>query len=94
LERQLTEIFDTKIDLMKKMKYCWGQYVAHEEDVFCRKEKWERDFSTKIMLVMRDNTNVLLCFKPTNTENNRTLIHPTTVVMLQRVEYISNHEGG
>jgi hypothetical protein len=71
-ERQLVEIFDERIKQVLEMKSKWGHYVTFSEDRALRKPFWEEDFRY-IRLVMWDNTNVLLCFKPTCAEAQRNI---------------------
>jgi hypothetical protein len=69
-ERQLADIFDSKIKQVLEMKAIWGHYCTFQEDQALRKEFWEEDFR-HIRFVMWDNTNVPLCFKPTCAEAQR-----------------------
>jgi hypothetical protein len=57
--------------MVVRMKSCWGHYVTHKEDCDIRQQKWNtHPFITK-RLVMWDNTNVPLCFKPSDAEAQR-----------------------
>jgi DDE superfamily endonuclease len=69
-QRQLTDIFDSKLNIIKGMRDIWGNFATHLEDKHLRTSKWENEFSTS-RLVMWDNTNVLLCFMPTDAEAQR-----------------------
>jgi hypothetical protein len=69
-ERQLSDLFDKKIQLIKRMRLVWGRFATYNEDKDLRQVKWESDFSTS-RLVMWDNTNVPLCFLPTDAEAQR-----------------------
>jgi hypothetical protein len=53
-----------------KARNTFGYYVTYNEDLVLRQSKWDQHFSTK-RLIMWDNTNVPLCFMPTDAEAQR-----------------------
>jgi hypothetical protein len=71
-ERQLTQVFDNKIEKIKKMRLVWGLFASLQEDQDLRMAKWESDFA-KSRLIMWDNTNVPLCFLPRRKHNGTRL---------------------
>jgi hypothetical protein len=67
----LREIFDNKTDIVKRCCFLqWPRFVSFDEDISHRKQKWD-DFYYGKRLVMWDNTNINMCFKPTVFETQR-----------------------
>jgi hypothetical protein len=66
-ERQLSDLFDSKVLKIKKMRLVWGSFATLKEDKDLRLPKWESDFSHS-RLIMGDNTNNPLCFLLTESE--------------------------
>jgi hypothetical protein len=71
-QRQLADIFNAKIKLMKDMRSVWGLFTTYLEDKDLRMSKWEAEFALS-QLVMWDNTNIPVCFMPTDAEAQRNM---------------------
>jgi hypothetical protein len=69
-KRSLLDLFDVKVKQINEFKSRWGVYATYQEDKDLRQSKWETEFGQH-RLVMWDNTNIPLCFKPTDAEAQR-----------------------
>jgi hypothetical protein len=69
-ERHLATVFDEKIKLIIQAKKDFGLFVTYQEDKYLRQQKWETHFATR-RLIKWDNTNVPLCFMPSDAEAQR-----------------------
>jgi hypothetical protein len=69
--RQLRRIFDVKTAIVKRcVLKRWPRFATFDEDVELRKPKWT-DYYYQKRLIMWDNTNINMCFKPTSFDIQR-----------------------
>jgi hypothetical protein len=66
----LRKIFVNKLTIHIKCLASWPRFVTYDEDLFFRKTKWDIHYSGK-RIVMWDNTNVPLTFKPLTADAQR-----------------------
>jgi hypothetical protein len=56
--------------MINNVKIKWGIYITYDEDKDIRQPKWNTEFNNQ-RLLMWDNTNIPLCFMPTDAEAQR-----------------------
>jgi DDE superfamily endonuclease len=67
----LREIFDFKTAMVKTCVLdTWPRFVTFDEDISMRKDKWNDYYHGK-RIIMWDNTNINMCFKPSVFETQR-----------------------
>jgi hypothetical protein len=67
----LANVFDDKIRLVLNTRHIWGLFATDQEDRYFRLPKWEESEFRNQRLIMWDNTNVPLCFSPSDVEAQR-----------------------
>jgi hypothetical protein len=70
-EKLLANIFDDKIRLILNTRHVWGLFVTRDEDKKLRLPKWSTGEFHHQRLIIWDNTNVPLCFNPSDAEPQR-----------------------
>ena len=61
------KVFNTKLAVVVCCRFSWPRWVSHSEDCTLRKPKWNDKYDGK-RVVMWDDTNVNLQFKPSSVE--------------------------
>jgi hypothetical protein len=67
-ETLLANVFDDKVRLVLRTQHIWGLFVTHNEDCLLRLSKWSDGEFEHRRLIMWDNTNIPLCFNPSDKE--------------------------
>ena len=71
INRQATLIiFRTKLDMIKACRESWPRYASYNEDFALMKDKWKEKYKGK-RVVMWDDTNVNLAYKPSGADEQR-----------------------
>ena len=63
-------IFLTKLEIIKSCRISWSRFASYEEDFALMKEKWKEKYKG-VRLVMWDDTNVNLSYKPGGADKQR-----------------------
>jgi hypothetical protein len=99
LEKLLANVFDNKIRLVLNTRYIWGLFATEQEDRSFRLPKWEESEFRNQRLIMWHNTNVPLCFNPSEAEaqhNTYSLYYGGNVakggVFIQPCGWMGTHE--
>ena len=64
------KIFEKKLEIAKQCRERWPRYASYHEDHSLTKQKWQDKFKGK-RIVMWDDTNINLNYKPSSAEEQR-----------------------